>query len=41
MNSMEHCERFKKIKLLLSDVDGVMNDGRIYYIPTEDGAKVA
>jgi 3-deoxy-D-manno-octulosonate 8-phosphate phosphatase (KDO 8-P phosphatase) len=38
---MELCERFKKIKLLLSDVDGVMNDGRIYYIPTEDGAKVA
>ncbi len=38
---MELCERFKKIKLLLSDVDGIMNDGRIYYLPTPEGVEVA
>ena len=38
---MELCERFKKIKLLLSDVDGVMNDGRIYYLPTPEGIEIA
>jgi len=38
---MELCGRLKKIKLLLSDVDGVMNDGRIYYIPTAEGVGVA
>jgi 3-deoxy-D-manno-octulosonate 8-phosphate phosphatase (KDO 8-P phosphatase) len=29
------CEKAKKIKLLLSDVDGVLNDGKIYYVPSE------
>ena len=38
---MELCDRFSKIKLLLSDVDGVMNDGRIYYLPTAEGISVA
>jgi len=38
---MDNCERFKRIKLLLSDVDGVMNDGRIYYLPTPEGVEVA
>jgi len=38
---MTLCERFAKIKLLLSDVDGVMNDGRIYYLPTPEGVSVA
>lgn len=38
---MELCEKFKKIKLLLSDVDGVMNDGRIYYVPTSEGIEIA
>ncbi|HID79531.1 MAG TPA: 3-deoxy-D-manno-octulosonate 8-phosphate phosphatase [Aquifex aeolicus] len=38
---MKTCEKFRKIKLLLSDVDGVMNDGRIYYLPTPEGVKVA
>jgi 3-deoxy-D-manno-octulosonate 8-phosphate phosphatase (KDO 8-P phosphatase) len=38
---MELCEKFKKIKLLLSDVDGIMNDGRIYYVPTPEGVEIA
>lgn len=29
--------RARKIKLLLMDVDGVMTDGRIYYVPTAKG----
>ncbi len=35
---MEHVyERAKKIKLLLMDVDGVLTDGRIYFIPGAGG----
>jgi 3-deoxy-D-manno-octulosonate 8-phosphate phosphatase (KDO 8-P phosphatase) len=30
-------KRARKIKLLLLDVDGVMTDGRIYYVPRPDG----
>ncbi len=33
-------ERARKIKLLLLDVDGVMTDGRIYYIPRSGGGMV-
>jgi 3-deoxy-D-manno-octulosonate 8-phosphate phosphatase (KDO 8-P phosphatase) len=29
--------RAKKIKLLLMDVDGVMTDGKFYYVPQPDG----
>src|SRR5512141_532302 len=29
--------RAKKIKLLLMDVDGVLTDGRIYYLPNPHG----
>ena len=29
--------RARKIKLLLIDVDGVMTDGRIYYVPRPEG----
>ena len=29
--------RARKIKLLLLDVDGVMTDGRIYYVPRPEG----
>ncbi len=29
--------RAKKIKLLLMDVDGVMTDGKFYYVPMPDG----
>ncbi len=38
---MNLCEKLKGIKLLLSDVDGIMNDGKIYYVPTESGVEVA
>lgn len=38
---MDLCGKFKSIKLLLSDVDGVMNDGRVYYLPTPEGVSVA
>jgi 3-deoxy-D-manno-octulosonate 8-phosphate phosphatase (KDO 8-P phosphatase) len=35
---MEHVyDRAKKIKLLLMDVDGVLTDGRIYFIPAPNG----
>lgn len=30
-------KRARKIKLLLLDVDGVMTDGRIYYVPRPEG----
>jgi 3-deoxy-D-manno-octulosonate 8-phosphate phosphatase (KDO 8-P phosphatase) len=32
--------RARKIKLLLMDVDGVLTDGRIYYVPAEPGPRV-
>jgi 3-deoxy-D-manno-octulosonate 8-phosphate phosphatase (KDO 8-P phosphatase) len=32
--------RAAKIKLLLMDVDGVMTDGKLYYVPGPDGAMV-
>jgi len=31
-------ERAKKIRLLLMDVDGVLTDGRLYYLPSPDGS---
>ena len=34
---MKSCEFFRKIRFLLLDVDGVLNDGRLYYIPTKKG----
>ncbi len=33
-------ERAKKIKLLLMDVDGVLTDGKLYFIPGADGNMV-
>jgi 3-deoxy-D-manno-octulosonate 8-phosphate phosphatase (KDO 8-P phosphatase) len=33
-------ERASKIKVLLMDVDGVMTDGKLYYLPGPDGAMV-
>ena len=30
-------QRARKLKLLLLDVDGVMTDGRIYYVPRPEG----
>jgi 3-deoxy-D-manno-octulosonate 8-phosphate phosphatase (KDO 8-P phosphatase) len=37
MNSKQIRARAKKIKLLLLDVDGVLTDGRIYYLPNPHG----
>jgi 3-deoxy-D-manno-octulosonate 8-phosphate phosphatase (KDO 8-P phosphatase) len=37
MTSKQLDARAKKIKLLLLDVDGVMTDGRIYYLPNPHG----
>jgi len=31
--------RARKIKLLLMDVDGVLTDGRIYYVPADPGSR--
>jgi len=31
------CARARKIKMLLMDVDGVLTDGRIYYLPNPRG----
>jgi len=33
----ELVERARKIKLLLLDCDGVLTDGKIYFVPTPDG----
>jgi 3-deoxy-D-manno-octulosonate 8-phosphate phosphatase (KDO 8-P phosphatase) len=35
--SMTNSERAKKIKLLLMDVDGVLTDGKMYFIPGKKG----
>jgi 3-deoxy-D-manno-octulosonate 8-phosphate phosphatase (KDO 8-P phosphatase) len=37
MNSAAIRTRARKIKLLLMDVDGVLTDGRIYYLPNPHG----
>jgi 3-deoxy-D-manno-octulosonate 8-phosphate phosphatase (KDO 8-P phosphatase) len=37
MNSAAIRTRARKIKLLLMDVDGVLTDGRIYYLPAPHG----
>jgi 3-deoxy-D-manno-octulosonate 8-phosphate phosphatase (KDO 8-P phosphatase) len=37
MTSTELRARARKIKLLLMDVDGVLTDGRIYYLPNPHG----
>jgi 3-deoxy-D-manno-octulosonate 8-phosphate phosphatase (KDO 8-P phosphatase) len=31
-------KRAKKIKLVLMDVDGVLTDGRLYFLPAPDGS---
>ena len=38
--SSEICERAKKIKLLLTDCDGVLTDGRLYFGPSGEELKV-
>ena len=37
MTSAQINSRAKKVKLLLMDVDGVLTDGRIYYVPSPHG----
>jgi len=37
LNLQQVRRRARKIKLLLLDVDGVMTDGRIYYVPRPEG----
>jgi 3-deoxy-D-manno-octulosonate 8-phosphate phosphatase (KDO 8-P phosphatase) len=37
LSKQQVLKRARKIKLLLLDVDGVMTDGRIYYVPRPDG----
>lgn len=37
---MENFERAKKIKILLMDVDGVLTDGKMYYMPDGNGKMV-
>ncbi len=37
ISSTEFRKRAQKVKLLLMDVDGVLTDGRIYYVPAPRG----
>lgn len=37
MRTMDNAARAAKIKLLLMDVDGVLTDGRMYFLPGHDG----
>ena len=37
LSKQEVRKRARKIKLLLLDVDGVLTDGRIYYVPRPEG----
>ena len=40
MNKDKNIARAKKIKILLMDVDGVLTDGKMYYIPGRKGEMV-
>ena len=40
MSSKKNIERAKKIKILLMDVDGVLTDGKMYYLPDQRGKMV-
>jgi len=40
MNTKNNIARAKKIKLLLMDVDGVLTDGKMYYMPGHTGGLV-
>ncbi|MFA6435507.1 MAG: HAD hydrolase family protein [Elusimicrobiales bacterium] len=37
MNTKKNIARAEKIKLLLMDVDGVLTDGKMYYLPDRNG----
>ena len=38
MSRLDIQERASRVKLLLMDVDGVLTDSRVYFIPTPDGS---
>ncbi len=38
--SQEVLDRARKLKVILMDVDGVLTDGKLYYLPGHDGAMV-
>ena len=40
MNTKNNIARAKKIKILLMDVDGVLTDGKMYFLPGHDGRMV-
>ena len=40
MNTKKNIARAKKIKILLMDVDGVLTDGKMYYLPGHNGEMV-
>lgn len=40
VSSVELRKRARRIKLLLMDIDGVLTDGRIYYVPAPSGGFV-
>lgn len=40
MNAKNNINRAKKIKILLMDVDGVLTDGKMYYVPGREGEMV-
>ncbi len=38
---MPLCEKLRKVKAVVSDVDGILNDGKIYYLPCGERIEVA
>lgn len=40
MKKADAVKRAKKVKILLMDVDGVLSDGKIYFLPGHDGEMV-
>jgi len=40
-NFKELCNRLKFVKAVITDVDGVLNDAKLYYIPAEGGVYIS
>ncbi len=40
-NFKELCNRLKLVKAVITDVDGVLNDAKLYYIPAEGGVYIS
>jgi len=38
---MDLCEKLKPVKAVITDVDGVLNDAKLYYIPAEGGVYIS